>query len=110
MNTSNAINISLQHRGFSVLREWPMLVGLTTSALFFAFGRSWLADLSNPVWLACMFVWPFAVILLSAFNVVRHAEGLAARVGEPLGTLILTLSITGIEVMMISSVMFTGRG
>jgi Ca2+:H+ antiporter len=94
----------------TLVREWPMLVALATSALFFAFGRSWLANLSNPVWLVFMLVWPFAVILLTASSVVRHAESLAAKFGEPLGTLVLTLSITGIEVMMISSVMFTGEG
>jgi Ca2+:H+ antiporter len=110
MNLSHALNISQEQRGFPLPREWPMLVGLATSALFFAFGRSWLADLSKTGWLAFMFVWPFAVILISAFAVVRHAESLAAKLGEPLGTLVLTLSITGIEVMMISSVMFTGEG
>lgn len=94
----------------TLVREWPMLVGLATSALFFVFGRSWLANLSNTAWLVFMFLWPFAVILLSASSVVRHAECLAAKFGEPLGTLVLTLSITGIEVMMISSVMFTGEG
>ena len=34
--------------------------------------------------------------------VVRHAECLALKLGEPVGTLILTLSVIGIEVMMIS--------
>jgi Ca2+:H+ antiporter len=32
------------------------------------------------------------------------------RLGEPLGTLVLTLSVTGIEVMMISALMYTGQG
>src|SRR5207253_9605013 len=46
----------------------------------------------------------------SAFAVVRHAENVADRVGEPLGTLVLTLSVTGIEVMMIAAVMYAGHG
>src|SRR5262245_25475617 len=104
MNTSEG-----QH-GPSLAREWPLLVGLGTAALFFIFGSSWLANLANPAWLAFLFVWLFAVMLLSATAVVRHAEGLAAKLGEPLGTLVLTLSVTGIEVMMISSVMFAGEG
>lgn len=50
------------------------------------------------------------MIILSAFAVLRHAELLAARLGEPLGTVILTLSVTGIEVMMIAAFMYTGSG
>jgi Ca2+:H+ antiporter len=37
---------------------------------------------------------------------VRHAEALAVRVGEPLGTLVLTLAVTGLEAMMIAAIMF----
>jgi Ca2+:H+ antiporter len=50
------------------------------------------------------------VIVLSAFAVVRHAEALAVRLGEPLGTLVLTIAVTGIEVMMITAVMSAGHG
>ena len=48
--------------------------------------------------------------VLSAFAVVRHAEALAVKLGEPYGTLILTLAVTGIEVMMIAAIMYTGKG
>jgi Ca2+:H+ antiporter len=91
-------------------REWSLLVSGTTTGLFLAFGRSWLADLEQPAWYALMLVWLFVVILLSALAVVRHAESLAVKLGEPLGTLILTLSVVGIEVMMIAAVMATGDG
>ena len=104
------MSTSQGQRGSLLVREWPLLVGLGTAALFFVFGSSWFANLGNLAWLAVLFVWLFAVMLLSATAVVRHAESLAAKLGEPLGTLILTLSVTGIEVMMISSVMFTGEG
>jgi Ca2+:H+ antiporter len=57
-----------------------------------------------------MFLWLFAAILLSAFAVVHHAESLAEILGEPLGTLILTLSVTGVEVMMIAALMYSGHG
>jgi Ca2+:H+ antiporter len=96
---------------FSVLRqEWLLGAAFATTALFLLFGKGWLADLSNPLWFALMLVWLFAVIMSSAFAVVHHAEGLAVRLGEPLGTLVLTLSVIGIEVMMISAVMLTGEG
>jgi Ca2+:H+ antiporter len=99
-----------ERQGPCLAPEWPLIVGLGTGALFFVFGSGWLAGLANPAWLAFLFVWLFAVMMLLATAVVRHAESLAARFGEPLGTLVLTLSVTGIEVMMISSVMYTGQG
>ncbi len=90
-------------------REWVLAVAFATTALFLLFGKAWLADLSNPLWFAWMLVWLFAVIMGSAFAIVHHAESLAARLGEPLGTLVLTLAVIGIEVMMISAVMLTGE-
>ena len=50
----------------------------------------------------------FLVMLWAAFSVVRHAECLATLLGEPYGTLILTLSVIGIEVALIASIMITG--
>jgi len=41
--------------------------------------------------------------------VVRHADTLAHKLGEPLGTLILTLSVIGMEVSMVSAVMLSGK-
>jgi len=86
--------------------EWPLLVNIVTTALFLVFGKNWLSDLSNLIWFALILIWLFAAVLFSAFAVVRHAKNLAVRLGEPLGTLILTLSVTGIEVMMIAAVMY----
>lgn len=74
------------------------------------FGKAWLSDLSNPIWFALMLGWLFGAILVSAFAVVRHAEGLAVRLGEPFGTLVLTLSMSGMEMMMITAVMYSGQG
>jgi Ca2+:H+ antiporter len=91
-------------------REWPLLVSAVTTGLFYAFSERWFADLGNVAWYGFLLAWLFGVILLAAGAVVRHAETLAAKLGEPLGTLILTLSVTGIEVMMIAAVMYTGKG
>lgn len=91
-------------------REWPLFVSLLTLVLFLAFGERWMADLSTVPWFVALFGWLFSTILLSAFAVVRHAESIAVRLGEPLGTLVLTLSVTGIEVMMISAFMYIGQG
>lgn len=46
-----------------------------------------------------------AVIVVCAFGVVAQAEHLAHRLGDPYGTLVLTLSIVLIEVILISAVM-----
>lgn len=46
-----------------------------------------------------------AVIVVCAFGVVEQAEQLARRLGEPYGTLVLTLSIVLIEVALIAAVM-----
>lgn len=46
-----------------------------------------------------------AVIVVCAFGVVSQAEHLAHRLGDPYGTLVLTLSIVLIEVILISAVM-----
>lgn len=46
-----------------------------------------------------------AVILVCAFGVVHEAEHLAHRLGDPYGSLVLTLSIVLIEVVLISAVM-----
>ncbi len=91
-------------------REWPLVLTLTSFTLFLRFGDAWTADLSRPAWFAFIFVWLLAVILLSVFAVVRHAEDLAEMLGEPLGTLVLTLSVTGIEVMIIAASMATPYG
>lgn len=53
----------------------------------------------------------FALVLIVAtvFAVLHHAEAVAHRVGEPYGTLILTLAVTGIEASVIISVMANGE-
>jgi Ca2+:H+ antiporter len=91
-------------------REWALPIGVATTMAFLVFGRTWLADLSSGAWFAFVLAWLFAAIMACAFAVVRHAEAIAERLGEPFGTLVLTLSMSGMEMMMISAVMFTGHG
>src|SRR6201999_3022207 len=52
----------------------------------------------------------FAVVLLlilfgTVFAAVHHAEVIAHRIGEPYGTLLLTLAVTVIEVALIATLM-----
>ena len=86
-----------------------LVVAWGTVALFMAFGSAWLADLSSPVKAVALFLWLLAVIVWCAFGVVEQAEHLAAILDEPLGTLILTLSIVIIEVALIAAVMLGAR-
>ncbi|MDO5094440.1 MAG: hypothetical protein Q4D79_13675 [Propionibacteriaceae bacterium] len=46
-----------------------------------------------------------SVIVVCAFGVVKQAEALAHRLGDPYGSLVLTLSIVLIEVILIAAVM-----
>ena len=85
-------------------------MSLATTAVFLVFGQTLLADLSHPVRFTLILTWLLLIILFSVFAVVRHAESLAQKLGEPLGTLVLTLSVTGIEVMIIVATMSTGQG
>ena len=91
-------------------KEWALPISIITMVVFLILGKTWLSDLTNRGWFALMLMWLFAAILISAFGVVRHAEALAERVGEPLGTLVLTLAMSGMEMMMIVAVMYTGKG
>lgn len=87
--------------------ETTLGVGVVAAFVFGFFGAGWMAD-TSPLGLLGMTGVLFAVILAAAFGVVRHADALAVSLGEPYGTLILTLSVISIEVMMISAVMLTG--
>src|SRR5437868_5228384 len=54
--------------------------------------------------------WLFAAVLLAilfgtVFAAVHHAEVIAERIGEPYGTLLLTLAVTIIEVALIATIM-----
>ena len=55
--------------------------------------------------LAALLAGIIVVILVCASGVVEQAEHLAQRLGDPYGTLVLTLSVVLIEVILISAVM-----
>lgn len=90
-------------------RERPLAVLVPTAAIFFFQRAAWLRDLSDVAWAALLFVWLFAAILWGAKAVVRHADVLALRLGEPYGTIILTLSVASIEIVTVVAVMLIGQ-
>jgi Ca2+:H+ antiporter len=97
-----------QQFGSAIRAEFPLLVGLGTIAIFLVAGSDLNELTTRALPLLGVFVWLFAVILWSAMCVVRHADCLAIKLGEPYGTLILTLSAISIEVVMISTAMLHG--
>ncbi|KZL18903.1 Sodium/proton antiporter ChaA [Pseudovibrio axinellae] len=96
--------------GFSktLKREASFLAGAVTTAFFYLAGHILLQPSAGLLAQIFSFVWIFSVMLWCAFGVVRHADCLAVKLGEPYGTLILTLSVIGIEVSLIISIMLTG--
>src|SRR6059058_6273856 len=97
-----------QRPGSAIRAEFPLLIGVVTVAIFFIAGSQLVEIIAHPARLVGVFIWLFAMILWSAMCVVRHAECLAVKLGEPYGTLILTLSAISIEVVMISTAMLHG--
>jgi len=92
----------------AVRAEFALLISLGTAAILIAIGNRPLEDVTHPLLLLIILFWLFPTILWSAISVVRHADCLAIKFGEPYGTLILTLSAISIEVMMISTAMLHG--
>jgi Ca2+:H+ antiporter len=100
-----------KRNGFSPLvrSEFSLIIGLLTAAIFLGTGNRLVEIIAHPVALILVFLWLFAVILWSAVSVVRHADCLAVKWGEPYGTLVLTLSAISVEVVMISAAMLHGE-
>src|SRR5215813_2858688 len=99
---------AVSDRARAALAESPLAIIIGTAALFWLYESGWLSDLSRTTWVAFLSLWLLAPVSIAVFGVVRHAEALAVHLGEPLGTLVLTLSVISVEVMMISVVVLTG--
>lgn len=84
-------------------KESFLILPLAALAILWFWGQS---D-SFPVIIAINLL-ALIAILSSAFSVVRHADVLAHRLGEPYGSLILSLSVVILEVSLISALMATG--
>jgi Ca2+:H+ antiporter len=75
------------------------------AVLFFA-GATALGVTFTPSAAGLAFAAVLLVILFgTVFAAVHHAEVIAERIGEPYGTLLLTLSVTVIEVALIATIM-----
>jgi Ca2+:H+ antiporter len=90
-------------------RREAALLGLAVVALAnFAGLGGWLQAALGGAGLGLAFALLLAVVMWGAFRVVHHAEDIAGGVGEPAGTLVLTLAVIGIEVALVVALMLSG--
>ncbi len=73
--------------------------------LFYTVGSSFFGDNMTQNAAIFGFIILLTTIITASFGVVKEADALANKLGEPYGTLILTLSIVSIEVILISAVL-----
>ena len=107
MSSNAGVKSATGFRGF-VRAESPLVISLATAAIFFGTGSRLVENIAHPFWLLVIFLWLFVAVLWSAISVVRHADCLAIKCGEPYGTLVLTLAAISIEVVMVSTAMLHG--
>jgi len=89
------------------LKDERTLVLPALAAIGAVFVEDALLDMGKAASLvaACVLV---AVIIVASMRVARHAELLAHRVGDPYGTMILTLSAVAVEVIILA-ILMTGE-
>src|SRR5438552_1335639 len=87
--------------------EISLIICMITAGIFLWAGSRLVENIEHPGLMGVVFLWLFVGVLWSAISVVRHADRLAIKCGEPYGTLILTLFAISIEFMMISVAMLS---
>lgn len=86
-------------------KEYALLLAITVIAFDLFFGST-----KSTFFLILINLISLVAILYSAFSVVRHADIFAHRLGEPYGSLILSLSVVILEVSLITAVMSSSPG
>ncbi len=92
-----------------LISEAPALAGILTTPVFLAFGSTILSNLQEDALTVGLFLWLFGVMMWCSFGVVRHADAVAEKLGEPYGTLVLTFSVITIEVALFATIMLHGQ-
>jgi Ca2+:H+ antiporter len=89
-----------------LLSEFPIAFAMVVLALGFALEHAAVAHGGALLWGMLLVI--LAAIIAVAFRISHHAEVLAMRLGEPYGTLILTLAAVSVEVVILV-VLLTGE-
>src|SRR5581483_6285473 len=87
----------------------PAATGFLSVLVCHLYQDSLFSELANYPRTVLLFLWLFGTMMWCAFGVVRHGEAVAERLGEPYGTLVLTLSVIAIEVSLLASIMLHGE-
>ncbi|MBI4045916.1 MAG: calcium:proton antiporter, partial [Devosia nanyangense] len=83
--------------------EWPSLLAAIAGLVAFNFEHQIMEAGSVASLLAAAVL--IATIVMASVRVAHHAEILAAKVGDPYGTMILTLSAVAVEVLVLGILM-----
>lgn len=81
-------------------KEYAVVLAVAVIIFDVVFGKT-----TSTPFLVLINLVSLGAILYSAFSVVRHADVFAHRLGEPYGSLILSLSVVILEVSLITAVM-----
>lgn len=84
---------------FRLTVVWLMVI------VFMVFGKSFFSTTMSPITAGISFIILLSTVISASFGVLKEADELSHKLGEPYGTLILTLSVLFIEVILISAVM-----
>ncbi|MCP8893962.1 calcium:proton antiporter [Shinella daejeonensis] len=87
----------------SLLKERFLFIGLAMAILAYAMEHSLLEMGRLPMLAGAVLI--IAAIVLVSTRVAHHAEVLASKVGDPYGTMILTLSAVLVEVVILAIMM-----
>jgi Ca2+:H+ antiporter len=87
----------------SLMKERVLFVGLAAAILAYATEHS-LLEMGRLPLLVAAFALVVAIILVST-RIAHHAEILASKVGDPYGTMILTLAAVLVEVVVLAIMM-----
>jgi Ca2+:H+ antiporter len=79
--------------------EWPLLAAVAAGMLGFALEHAAVGAGGAALW--GLFALVLIAVIGVAFRIAHHAEVLAVRLGEPYGTLILTVSAVSVEVVIL---------
>jgi Ca2+:H+ antiporter len=89
------------------LVEWPLFAAVVVGGAGFGLEHRAL-ETGGPFLWGLFFVLLVAIIGV-AFRIAHHAEVLALRLGEPYGTLILTLAAVSVEVVILAVMLFSSH-